>query len=174
MGWIGGMSDRQVIARCNCGQVEIEARGKPIASVICHCDDCQAAGRMLAELPGAPHLLDGAGGTANVLYRKDRVTPIKGWHLLEAHKLTPESKTNRMVAKCCNTPMAITFDDARHWVPLYRNRLEGAVPPVQWRICTKFAPPGIDVPKDVPGFEMYPFGMMAGLALSAVAMLVER
>ncbi|KQX34813.1 hypothetical protein ASD04_15595 [Devosia sp. Root436] len=168
------MKDRLVIARCSCGQVEIEAWGKPIASVICHCDDCQAAGLALAALPDAPPLLDAAGGTANVLYRKDRVTPTRGGHLLEAHKLTPDSKTNRMVARCCNTPMAVTFDDARHWVPLYRDRLEGAVPPVQWRICTKFAAPGVALPGDVPGHAMYPFSMMAGLALSAVAMLVER
>jgi hypothetical protein len=168
------MKDRQVIARCLCGQVEIEAWGKPIASVICHCEDCRAAGMALGALPDAPALLDTAGGTANVLYRKDRVTPTKGWHLLEAHKLTPESRTNRMVAKCCNTPMAITFDDARHWVPLYRDRLEGAVPPVQWRICTKFRPEGTALPADVPGHDMYPFGMMAALVLSAVAMLVER
>lgn len=164
------LKDRQVMARCTCGQVEIAAWGKPIASVICHCDDCQAAGRALGALPDAPVLLDAAG----VLYRKDRVQVSKGGHLLEAHKLTPESKTSRMVARCCNAPMAITFDDARHWVPLYRDRLEGAVPPVQWRICTKFRPPGADLPDDVPRHDMYPFGMMTALALSAVAMLVER
>ena len=168
------MKDRLVTARCSCGQVEIEAWGKPIASVICHCDDCQAAGLALAALPDAPVLLDAAGGTGNVLYRKDRVQVAKGGHLLEAHKLRPESKTSRMVAKCCNAPMAVTFDDARHWVPLYRDRLSGAVPAVEWRICTKFAPPGVAMPDDVPAFAMYPFGMMAGLALSAVAMLLER
>lgn len=168
------MKDRQVIARCNCGQVEIEAWGKPIASVICHCDDCQAAGHMLEALPDAPPVLDARGGTANVLYRKDRVVPTKGWHLLEAHKLTPGSKTNRMVAKCCNSPMAVTFDDARHWVPLYRDRLNGSVPPVEWRICTRFVPEGAALPTDVPSHAMYPFGMMAGLALSAVGMLLDR
>lgn len=168
------MKDRQVIGRCICGQVEIEAWGKPIASVICHCDDCQAAGRILEALPDGPPVLDGAGGTANVLYRKDRVVPTKGWHLLEAHKLTPGSKTNRMVARCCNSPMAVTFDDARHWVPLYRDRLSGSVPPAEWRICTKFVPEGVPVPADVPSHAMYPFGMMAGLALSAVGMLLDR
>ena len=96
------MKDKQVMARCSCGQVEIEAWGKPIASVTCHCDDCQAAGLALAALPDAPVLLDAAGGTGNVLYRKDRVQVAKGGHLLEAHKLRPESKTSRMVAKCCN------------------------------------------------------------------------
>ena len=168
------MKDRLVTARCSCGQVEIEAWGKPIASVTCHCDDCQAAGDMLADLPGAPSVQDAAGGTANALYRKDRVRPTKGWHLLEAHKLKPDSQTNRMVAKCCNTPMAITFDDARHWVPLYRGVLDGAVPPVEWRICTRFVPEGVKLPDDVPGHAMYPFAMMTGLALSAVAMLFDR
>jgi hypothetical protein len=32
----------------------------------------------------------------------------------------------------------------------------------------------VALPGDVPGHAMYPFSMMAGLALSAVAMLVER
>jgi hypothetical protein len=166
--------DRQVVARCTCGEVEIEAWGKPIASVICHCDDCQAAGAMLAALPDAPAVLDAAGGTGNVLYRKDRVHPSKGGHLLQAHKLRPESKTNRMVASCCNAPMAVTFDDARHWVPLYRDRLSGAVPPVEWRICTKFVPEGTVLPEGVPAVPMYPFAMMTSLALSAVAMLIDR
>lgn len=166
------MKDRQVIARCSCGQVEIEAWGKPIASVICHCDDCQAAGRAIAALPEAPPLLDAAGGTANVLYRRDRIVPRKGGELLHAHKLTPETRTNRMVATCCNAPMAITFDDNRHWVPLYRGRLDGPVPPVQWRICTKFAPEGVPMPDAVPTYPMYPFGMMSALALSALAMLM--
>jgi hypothetical protein len=171
---MAGVKYLQVFARCTCGQVEIEAWGKPIASVICHCDDCQAAGRVLEALPDAPPVLDAAGGTANVLYRKDRVVPTKGWHLLEAHKLTPGSKTNRMVAKCCNSPMAVTFDDARHWVPLYRDRLDGAVPPVEWRICTTFLPEGVALPDNTPSSPMYPFGMMVGLALSAVAMLFDR
>lgn len=164
--------DRLVIARCRCGQVEIEARGKPIACVICHCDDCQAAGLELAALPGAPAVLDNWGGTANVLYRKDRLHFSRGTELLVGHKLRPGSATNRVVAGCCNTPMAITFDDARHWVPLYRDRLSGAVPPVQWRICTKFVPPGTNLPPDVPAHSIYPLGMMAGLALSALAMLL--
>lgn len=168
------MKDRQIIARCICGQVEIEAWGKPIGSVICHCDDCRAAGLTLAALPGAPPLLDAYGGTANVLYRKDRVTPIKGGLLLEPHKLRPDSKTNRMVAKCCNAPMAVTFDDARHWVPLYRDRLSGAVPETEWRICTRFVGEVVTLPADPPAHAMYPFGMMAALALSAVAMLVDR
>jgi len=168
------MKDRLVTARCVCGQVEIEAWGKPIGSVICHCDDCQTAGLALAALPDAPPLLDAAGGTANVLYRKDRVRHVQGGHLLEGHKLDPASATNRMVARCCNSPMAITFDDARHWVPLYRDRLSGAVPPVEWRICTKFLRPGAVLPDAVPAYAMYPFGMMLSLATSAVAMLVDR
>ena len=168
------MKDRLVTARCTCGQVEIEAWGNPIGSVICHCDDCRTAGLALAALPDAPPLLDAAGGTANVLYRKDRVRHVQGGHLLEAHKLDPASATNRMVARCCNAPMAITFDDARHWVPLYRDRLSGAVPPVEWRICTKFMPEGAVLPDAVPASAMYPLGMMVRLATSALAVLLDR
>jgi hypothetical protein len=70
--------------------------------------------------------------------------------------------------------MAITFDDARHWVPLYRDRLEGAVPPVKWRICTKFLPDGTVLPDATPSFAMYPFDMMWALAISAVGVLLDR
>lgn len=164
--------DRRVTATCSCGQVEIEAWGKPIASVICHCDDCQAAGLILGALPGAPPMLDAAGGTATVLYRKDRVRFGKGAELLVSHKLSPDSATNRVVASCCNAPLAVTFDDARHWVPLYRDRLSGAVPPIQWRICTKFIPENTALPDAIPSSSMYPFGMMAALTLSALAMLL--
>lgn len=32
-----------VIAKCNCGALKVEAAGKPILQLICHCRDCRAA-----------------------------------------------------------------------------------------------------------------------------------
>lgn len=110
-------------ARCACGQVEIELAGEPIVSAICHCDDCQAGSLMIEALPGAPALLDAAGGTAYVHYRKDRVRILRGADLLRSLKLRPGSHTSRVIASCCNSAMLITFDTALHWRPVYRGRL---------------------------------------------------
>ncbi len=43
--------------RCTCGQVEFEAKGQPILTSVCYCDDCQRASRQTGSLPGAPRLL---------------------------------------------------------------------------------------------------------------------
>ena len=41
-----------MIARCTCGNVEVEAVGAPILSVACYCDDCQKGSRQIEALPG--------------------------------------------------------------------------------------------------------------------------
>jgi len=37
---------------CACGRTRFETGPRPIASVVCYCDDCQAGSRTLAALPG--------------------------------------------------------------------------------------------------------------------------
>jgi len=64
----------EMTASCSCGSVELEAVGAPIASVVCYCDDCQEGSRQIEALPNARPVQDPDGGTAYVLYRKDRVT----------------------------------------------------------------------------------------------------
>ena len=86
--------------RCLCGEVELAAAGAPTTTVVCYCDDCQAAARQLEALPGAPPLLDRAGGTEFVVYRKDRVTVARGADRLRRTKLKEGSPTNRAVAAC--------------------------------------------------------------------------
>src|SRR5271165_5924840 len=71
-------------ARCACGCVEYEAIGAPITSVICYCASCQKAGRDFEQLPDAPPVLDSDGGTAFVLYRRDRVRRRQGQGHLKA------------------------------------------------------------------------------------------
>ena len=65
-------------ARCSCGSVEIEALGAPITSAVCYCDSCQAGAREIEALPNAAPVLGPDGGTAYILYRKDRVKYAKG------------------------------------------------------------------------------------------------
>ncbi|HET9450370.1 MAG TPA: hypothetical protein VFO83_05785 [Aggregicoccus sp.] len=161
-------------ARCTCGGVELEALGAPIASVVCYCDDCQEGSRQLEALPEAGPVREADSGTGYVLYRTDRVRYSRGAELLRGHKLNAKTATNRVVATCCNSAMVMRFDDSRHWVPVYRARFAGDVPPLQWRIGTKFKPPGVTLPKDVPSSARYPLGFIARLVSSSLAMLLRR
>jgi hypothetical protein len=161
-------------ATCACGRVELEAVGTPITSVVCYCDDCRAAASRIEALPGAPAVVDPDGGTAYVVYRKDRVACTKGAALLESHKLLETSPTKRVVASCCNSAMFLGFDDAKHWVDIYSSRVDGCAPPVQMRVCTRFRQVAGDLPGDAPSHTGYPLKFMAKLMGARIAMLLHR
>jgi hypothetical protein len=156
---------------CVCGQVVVEATGAAIASVVCYCDDCQEGARQIRLLPNAVSIEDPDGGTAYLVYRKDRVAYLKGASLLRHHKIRADSATNRVIATCCNSAMLLSFDDGKHWVDLYRSRCEGDVLPVQLRICTKFKRDGRVTPTDVPQYSRYPMALMVKLVVAKAAML---
>lgn len=143
-------------------------------SVVCYCDTCQEAGRRFEALPNAAPARDADSGTGYILYRTDRVRYARGADLLQNLKLSENTATRRAFAGCCNSAMAMNFDDARHWVPVYRARFRGDLPPVQFRICTKFKPEHAQIPNDAPSSEMYPLGFMVKLLTAKVAMLVGR
>jgi hypothetical protein len=156
-----------LIARCTCGQVEYEITGRPIVSLICFCDDCQAGA---AQLDDGASIIDRNGGTAYVVARKDRFRCVRGEDLTKKHKLRPDSKTNRVVAKCCPSPMFMWFDDAKHWVPIYRARIANDAPDTEMQICTKFAK-ATPVDSDVPTYAGYPFALVTKLLRARVAMV---
>lgn len=161
--------------RCACGSVELEARGAPIVSAVCYCQDCQDGGRRIEALPHAPPVVDPDGGTAYALYRKDRVRNLKGAALLQGDKLKETSVTNRMVATCCNSAMLVNFDNtAMHWVSLYRARFPADAPPLQMRIQTKFKSPGSAMPNDVPAYATFPLSLVAKMIAARIAMLFRR
>ena len=162
------------IARCSCGKVEIEAVGGPIASTACYCDTCQEGSRQIEALPNAAPILSPDGGTAYILYRKDRIRYSKGTELLKGYKIEEKSTTNRVVATCCNSAMVMRFDDAKHWVPIYRGRFHDDTPPLQWRICTKFKPANAEIPYDVPISTMYPAGLIWKLLIAKLSMILGR
>lgn len=163
-----------ITASCSCGSVELKAIGAPIISVVCYCDDCQEGSRQIEALPSARPVLDPDGGTAYVLYRKDRVQCSKGEHLLQSNKIKVKTATNRIVATCCNSAMFMKFDDGRHWVPVYRARFQGDAPPLQMRICTKFKPKSSSVTSDLPSYTGYPFKFLAKLLAAWIPMLLRR
>ena len=106
-------NDRRIV-RCSCGNVEIETLGAPMTSVVCYCDDCQKGSRQIEALTNAVPVLGPDGGTAYVLYRKDRVKYLKGAELLKGYKIDEKSTTSRVVATCCNSAMIMRFEDAKH------------------------------------------------------------
>jgi hypothetical protein len=161
-------------ASCSCGSVELEAIGAPIASVVCYCDDCQEGARQIEALPNALPVQDLDGGTAYILYRKDRVKCSRGALLLRSHKIREKSATNRVVATCCNSAMVLKFDDMKHWVSMYRARFQEDIPPLQMRICTKFSPENAVVPGDVPSYSTFPLMFLAKLMAARIAMLLYR
>jgi len=158
-------------AACACGAVTLEARGAPIVTAVCYCDDCQTAGGRIEGMAGAPPLRDGDGGTAMVMFRKDRLRCVEGAERLTAVKLDPQSPTSRYVASCCNSAMYLGFDDAKHWVDVYRSRVVGEPPKIEARICTRFRSAGADLPGDAPAHPGYPPSMIPKLLGSRIAML---
>ena len=159
---------------CECGQVAVEAIGAPIACVVCYCDDCQEGARQIQSLPHATAVQDPDGGTAYLVYRKDRVTCLKGTSLLRHHKIRKSSATNRVIATCCNSAILVTFDDGKHWVDLYRSRCLGDVMPLQMRICTKFKPANGDIPNDVHCHSRYPMFFVMKLLVAKAVMMFNR
>jgi hypothetical protein len=80
------IANTHMMAACSCGSVELKALGAPIASNVCYCDDCQHGSRQIEGLPNAGAVLDPDGGTAYILYRKDRIECSKGAALLKGSK----------------------------------------------------------------------------------------
>ncbi len=163
-----------LIATCSCSSVELKAFGKPIVSAVCYCDDCQKGATQIEALPNAGAVRDPDGGTAYMLYRKDRFECSRGAELLRPHKLKESSATNRVVAACCNSAMFMNFDRGPHWVSAYRARFHGEPPPLQLRICTKFKPDGVALPDDLPSYRGYSPGFMFNLLASRIAMSLGR
>lgn len=70
--------------------------------------------------------------------------------LLAEHRLTDDSKTRRVVATCCNTPMFLDFTHG-HWLSIYGALWpEGTHPKLDLRTVTKHAPAGVVLPDDAP------------------------
>lgn len=171
---VAAIRDHEGTATCACGGVELKAFGRPIVSAVCYCNDCRTSADRIEALPGAGAVRDPDGGTAYILYRKDRIRCAKGAELLRPYKLAATSATNRAVATCCNSAMFMSFDKGPHWVSAYRARFHGELPPLQYRICTKFKPGGVVLAGDVPSHRGYPPGLVLKLLASRVAMLLGR
>ena len=160
-------------ASCRCGKVELRIVGAPILRGICYCADCQEAGRRIQADSDAVAVLGADGGTDYVLYRKDRVRCVRGGDLLEARRLTPESPTRRMVARCCHTAMFLDFTKG-HWLTLYRDRLSGDMPPASMRLMTAERPVGVVLADDMANYPGRSGKFMLKLLRAWIAMGFRR
>ena len=167
------MRKTRYVARCTCGEVEVEMQGAPMISLVCHCDDCQAGSSQLEALPNAPAILDPSGGTAYALYRNDRISFTRGEKLVAEHRLKPEAGTRRVVATCCNSAMLMRLDDVLHWTPVYGDRIADAPRP-EMRINTRFAPAGATVPADMPNAAGTPLRFVTKVIGAKLGMLLGR
>lgn len=154
---------------CACGAVGLETTGPSMMTVICHCSSCRTAGRSFDALSPVAPIVDLAGGTPVVLWRKDRVRCTHGSERLVAHRLTPESLSRRMVASCCETPMFGDYTKG-FWVSIYRGRVKDAPVP-SMRVMTCDAPDGSVFPDDgLPRFRNRPGKFLVKLLMTWVAM----
>ena len=166
-------ANRTAIASCACGSVQFEAVGRPIVSVGCYCNSCQAAGRQIEQLPTAPKLLDMDGGTTCILYRKDRGTCTKGSEKLQDRKLKPDSPTRRVVAGCCNSAMFLDFTKG-HWLSMYRVRFPSDAPPIEMRVMTRYKPESVTLADDVPNCKGHSGKFMWRLLAARLDMMLGR
>ena len=109
-----------------------------------------------------------------MVFRRDRIACTRGANRLEATKLTQASKTRRMIAGCCATPMYVAFDDKRPWVSALR-ALFGAMR--RRRKCG--SAPGSDDRKTrfndgLPSHPGYPFAMILRVLAAWPGMLFSR
>jgi hypothetical protein len=161
-------------AHCSCGRVVLEGIGAPIASCACYCDDCQAAGKQIDAMPGGHSGLLADGGTVSVLFRKDRLNRARGSELLVEHQLHPSSHAKRLIASCCNSNMATTFDN---WFPMTALRTHsvnaGTVRP-QMCIQTKYAPDASRILHDAPRSTGVPGGLVLKMLGAVAALALKR
>jgi hypothetical protein len=103
---------------CECGKVQLRVEREPILCAECHCTSCRTAAAQLEALPPAHPFVEPNGGTQFVLYRKDRIHFVAGTGRLKEHRVKTSSKTRRVVATCCNTPVFLELESG-HWLSLY-------------------------------------------------------
>jgi len=164
-----GRAMNRIAARCACGGVTVEATGAPITSLICYCASCQKAGRAFERLPAAPPVLETDGGTAAILYRKDRVRCVGGRAHLEEHRLKPDSPTRRLVATCCNTAMFLDFTRG-HWLSIYRRRFPDGAPEIEMRVMTRDRRASAALADDVPNHRGLAGALVVKLLAAWIAM----
>ena len=162
------------VAHCRCGAVGVCAWGEPLIVSACYCEDCEAAAQRLAGSGDVTPPASVDGGTEFMLFRRDRIACTRGADRLQAMRLTDASKTRRMIAGCCATPMYLAFDDKRPWVSAFRASFGTDAPPVEMRICTRSRRSEEKSEDALPNHSGYPPTMMVRILAAWPLMLFSR
>ena len=89
---------------------------------------------------------------------------------LKEFRLTPTSKTRRVVATCCNTPVFAEFHGG-HWLSLFGCLWpKGTLPPLELRTMTGDLADASVLPNDVPNGKRQSFAFYAKLLGAWIAM----
>jgi hypothetical protein len=154
---------------CRCGACRIEVWGPPIQTVDCHCTSCRDAAARIAALPGAVDERSPHGGVPYVMQRKDRMRLVAGEGLAAA-RLTPDARTVRAIATCCNSHVYTEFRGG-HWLSLHAARFpDGQRPAPTLRTMTGDDPAGDRLPHDIPNARRHSVGFMWRLLRAWAAM----
>lgn len=162
-------SNKRWKTHCACGQIEVEVHGRPLLTLACYCDDCQAAGKQIQTLlPNARSGLDPDGGTVSAIVRKDRIRIARGEPLLVAHKLRPDSRATRSIASCCNSNLLTRFDGA---VPIVGLRDFSDDARLQPDLCvyTRYAHDRTRIAHRAPKHAGVPIKLLLKIMLASVA-----
>jgi hypothetical protein len=89
-------------------------------------------------------------------------------------RLTEASKTRRMIAGCCATPMYLAFDDMRPWASAYRANFGAAAPAVEMRICARFRRSAAQADDRLPSHPGYPPALFFRILAAWPRMLFSR
>jgi hypothetical protein len=161
------------IASCACGKVRIRAVGKPLASAVCYCGDCQAGGRQLEAAGAHADFRDAWGGSPYMTYRNDRIETLSGEALLKGYKLKEDAPTTRYVATCCNSAVILRFGPG-FWSSLYRVRFGDGATPIEFRTQTaNISDPSV-LPRDVPAYRSFGPKLIVRLVTAGLGTLLAR
>lgn len=141
--------------QCACEATRLEVIGKPIASLECCCKSCREGATRMGALKGAPDVLTSYGASPYVMVRKDRVHFTEGFENLCEFRLKPHSKTRRVFAGCCNTPIFTEFEGG-HWVSIFAQLWpDSRRPRIEMRTMVSDLPTGVILPDDVSNAQKY-------------------
>ncbi|MBS0469622.1 MAG: hypothetical protein JSR60_01030 [Proteobacteria bacterium] len=161
------------VASCACGKVRIRATGKPLASAVCYCSDCQAGGRQLEDAGAHADFRDAWGGSPYMTYRNDRLEYLAGEDLLTGYKLGDGAPTTRYVSSCCHSAVVLRFGPG-WWSSLYRVRFGDDAAPLEFRTQTANIPDASVLPRDVPVYRSFGPKLFVRLIASGLGTLFAR
>ena len=89
---------------------------------------------------------------------------------MREYRLTPASKTRRVVATCCNAPIFLEFSGG-HWLSIYKDRFAKAdQPALDMRTMTRDRRPGVEFTDGLPSYKTHSGRFMWKLLTAWAAM----